>query len=410
ELAAWNPHMKRVELVTRLDRDKCLSFGGQGVWDKLKSGHFPDVSMGTRVPFDCCFPAGTLVRTTEGHKPIEEVVGDDKVLTHTGSVRTVVATMERTTDLLIRIRTTGLPEITATDNHPFLVLRREQVRTCKGSANGQRLRHSFDGSDQCRRCGDKPNLELVWAAAETLRPGDYLAVPAKFERTSVQDVSLPRARLLGYYLGDGHIIKQRSGRKKDGPYKDMGVSFSVNSERERHLDNILNTIVESGAVNEPHIYEAGCGRKAHTVNVYDQELAAWLQQYGGRTSRGKFLNEEVFSWGEEAKLALVAAYIDTDGSFDETSGHVRIASVNRGLLLDVQRLLLSVGIPSSLGVLSNGGGYGGSSICWHVHVSAWYAQKFLGKATRVKKKEVSWPSPQSFFWGDYWFVPVKAVE
>jgi hypothetical protein len=54
ELAAWNPDMKRVELVTRVDKDKCVQFGGQGTWDKLQTGAFPDVSMGTKVPFDTC--------------------------------------------------------------------------------------------------------------------------------------------------------------------------------------------------------------------------------------------------------------------------------------------------------------------------------------------------------------------
>lgn len=54
ELAAWNPHMKRVELITRLDRDICLANGGESIWDKLKMGSYPDVSMGTKVPFDTC--------------------------------------------------------------------------------------------------------------------------------------------------------------------------------------------------------------------------------------------------------------------------------------------------------------------------------------------------------------------
>ena len=54
ELSTWNPHMHRVELVTRLDHDKCQAFGGTGVWDRLKMGGFPDVSMGSKVPFDTC--------------------------------------------------------------------------------------------------------------------------------------------------------------------------------------------------------------------------------------------------------------------------------------------------------------------------------------------------------------------
>jgi len=54
ELATWNPHMRRAELVTRLDYDKCQQFGGTGVWDKIQAGGFPDVSMGAKVPFDTC--------------------------------------------------------------------------------------------------------------------------------------------------------------------------------------------------------------------------------------------------------------------------------------------------------------------------------------------------------------------
>lgn len=60
ELAAWNPHMHRVELVMRLDRDRCAAFDGQGVWDKLKNGQCPDTSMGSRVPFDLCAACGDV--------------------------------------------------------------------------------------------------------------------------------------------------------------------------------------------------------------------------------------------------------------------------------------------------------------------------------------------------------------
>lgn len=54
ELALWNPHMKRVELVVRVDKDKCERFGGSGIWDKLHAGQFVDVSMGSKVGFDLC--------------------------------------------------------------------------------------------------------------------------------------------------------------------------------------------------------------------------------------------------------------------------------------------------------------------------------------------------------------------
>ncbi len=53
ELAVWNDHMKRVELVVRVDHANCIEFGGIPVWDKLQAGQYADVSMGTRVPYDC---------------------------------------------------------------------------------------------------------------------------------------------------------------------------------------------------------------------------------------------------------------------------------------------------------------------------------------------------------------------
>lgn len=54
ELAVWNDHMKRVELIVRVDYDKCLRFGGVPVWDRIKAGQYADVSMGSKVPWDAC--------------------------------------------------------------------------------------------------------------------------------------------------------------------------------------------------------------------------------------------------------------------------------------------------------------------------------------------------------------------
>lgn len=410
ELTTWNPRMKRVELVIRVDKDKCDKFGGTGIWDKLKMGMYPDVSMGSKVPFDTCFPAGTLVRTETGNKPIEQVVIGEQVLADGGLYLPVTAVMRRQAGDLLQIVASGLPEITPTSNHPFLIVRREEVRACKGTANGRRCRHSPDKSDTmlCRRCGMELRFNMVWTAASEVRPGDYMVVPAQTPPSRVE-VALPRARMLGYYLGDGHIIKQRTGKKKDGEYRDMGVGFSVGSSEREHLRRLLGTLAEAGLQNEPCVYDAGCERKAHVVSVYDQEVAAWLQEVGGRGSRGKRLAEEVFDWPLEAKLELVGGYIDTDGSFDD-KGQVRIASVNRGLLLDVQRLLLQERITATVCFGGTSSGYGTESACWYLVLSATQAQRFLGRSVKIEPREVAWESSQSFFWEGYWLTPVKSVE
>lgn len=53
-ISSWNPTMKRVDLVIHLDRDRCKQFGSSDVIDRIEAGEFPDVSMGSKVPYDVC--------------------------------------------------------------------------------------------------------------------------------------------------------------------------------------------------------------------------------------------------------------------------------------------------------------------------------------------------------------------
>jgi len=54
ELSCWHDHMKRVELVVRLDRDAAEKVGAHKVIDKIDHGQLPDTSMGCKVPYDLC--------------------------------------------------------------------------------------------------------------------------------------------------------------------------------------------------------------------------------------------------------------------------------------------------------------------------------------------------------------------
>lgn len=62
ELAVWNDEMKRVELVLCLDHHKCKSQGAESVLSRILEGDFPDVSMGTKVPYDVCSICGNKAR------------------------------------------------------------------------------------------------------------------------------------------------------------------------------------------------------------------------------------------------------------------------------------------------------------------------------------------------------------
>jgi hypothetical protein len=53
-VSVWNPHMKRVELVIAIDRERAEKVGASDICDKLDNGSFLDVSMGCKVPYDLC--------------------------------------------------------------------------------------------------------------------------------------------------------------------------------------------------------------------------------------------------------------------------------------------------------------------------------------------------------------------
>jgi hypothetical protein len=54
KLSCWHDHMKRVELVVRIDRQQAHNVGAHKFVDKIDHGQLPDVSMGCKVPYDLC--------------------------------------------------------------------------------------------------------------------------------------------------------------------------------------------------------------------------------------------------------------------------------------------------------------------------------------------------------------------
>lgn len=70
-----------------------------------------------------CFTAGTLIRTTQGDKPIEQVMIGDEVYTHTGNVHPVIDTLsfDRNEEIVI------INGIETTTNHEFYVVNRSDL-------------------------------------------------------------------------------------------------------------------------------------------------------------------------------------------------------------------------------------------------------------------------------------------
>ncbi|HUW11140.1 MAG TPA: hypothetical protein VM537_15530, partial [Anaerolineae bacterium] len=60
---APNPQMRRVELVSSIDHELAEKHGGSDFLRRIELGEYPDVSMGTKVPFDVCSICGNVAQT-----------------------------------------------------------------------------------------------------------------------------------------------------------------------------------------------------------------------------------------------------------------------------------------------------------------------------------------------------------
>jgi hypothetical protein len=115
------------EFARQIDRGivcvPCVSGGrfvGMSKFQGVKAPSSPGKNDGILKHYgDECFPAGTLVDTPHGKRPIESIRTGDLVFSAVGASR-VIATMKRAARNLVRIKISNGKEIVCTPEHPVL--------------------------------------------------------------------------------------------------------------------------------------------------------------------------------------------------------------------------------------------------------------------------------------------------
>jgi RecA/RadA recombinase len=73
-----------------------------------------------------CLPKGTPITTINGDIDIENIKIGDSVLTHDGSYKKVLKTMNNTSSVFYKIKTTGINDLTITEEHPIFIKRNNE--------------------------------------------------------------------------------------------------------------------------------------------------------------------------------------------------------------------------------------------------------------------------------------------
>ena len=376
--AFWNPKMHRVELLLSIDNDRDPD------WVKrAQDGEFTPVSMG-------CFLAGTRVTMADGtYKAIEDVLVGDLVVTHKGRARRVTETHKRPYRGNVHaIHAEAHPVIYATHEHPWLTTEREAVkrRTKSGAGWGWREDAKAHSDWTHTNC-----LESQLLLEPLYAPGHATTTPTHAE-----------ARLLGYYLAEGHVIW-----RDDEPY---GIELSTNKTDHVHVE--IEALCEAyGTRNKPYTFDRKHTDKAANIAIHDDRLARFCLANAGTPAKDKRLSLEVMSWPPELQRQMLGAFLNGDGQGRD--GWLKASTASDALAAQIMRILPRLGVLASCSQLRHKAGSGFSRVDtfeWVIHIGVQWAAVFKGACTKLKTREVLAKKQSRKIVDGFVCTPIRDIE
>ncbi|HET6874738.1 MAG TPA: Hint domain-containing protein, partial [Acidimicrobiales bacterium] len=284
-----------------------------------------DASAGTIKSGGKCFREGTLVSTPSGWHPIERLRIGDLVLTHEG-YRRVADFMPNGPKQCYRVRTSEGYELEVTQGHKFAywepVLGRFEVKPIEQFSPGDLLHVLLAPSDG----GSKVPL-LPPQIAD--KPNATTTVEMRFP-TELND---RLGYVLGLMYGDAEVRTEYPYRVRVAFCKDH--AGQVSAER-------FSTYCEELFGDRPLLLGDESGHQQ--IGFTRKRLVDFLVVNGIAKGKANLLGfpSVLFRATADIRAAFVAGVIDADGCYQRRGGW-QISSVDRPFLVQLQRLLLTLG-------------------------------------------------------------------
>lgn len=138
--------------------------------------------------------------------------------------------------------------------------------------------------------------------ANEIQDGDYFLIPGKFDIQEGSSENSDLYYVIGAYLGDGYLKKDRNGNFE-------GVSFCLGKDDIELAEKIVSILKTYTEYNPSQIV---CeDRNGLYITYYDRQLAKWFYDGFGTGSKDKRVKLNITK--KEDAINLLAGYLDTDG-------------------------------------------------------------------------------------------------
>ena len=245
-----------------------------------------------------CFPAGTLVLTNKGYRPIEELRCGDIVFTHKGNWKPISAIgCKKSHTVKLKGNHYG---IITTPNHPF---------------------YSAEQGKQWNGNGYTRTLEKIggWTAAAEMK-GKRWAVPNSIHGIDIPHIAQTSAKqntppaidqdlmyIIGRWLGDGWL---RNGQRQNRPEGETWgqIFICANADKAGYLEERLHIVFDGvSSINR------FSDRTVEKFRVCNQPLCEWIAENFGSYAYGKRIPAWAYCMNTKMREALLHGYIDSDG-------------------------------------------------------------------------------------------------
>ena len=279
-----------------------------------------------------CFVAGTKILTADGYKNIEDVVLEDKLLTHTGKFQNINNLQRKiyNGDMFHLNIKYHCENTVCTEEHPFYT--REKTRKWNSLTNKYDISYN----------------EPLWKSAKDLTMNDHFGMvintnnitpefsfdkPINQYRKDNVSITLNKPEywfMMGYFVGDGWI---QDTEKADGRLCHT-IRFAINNKDERDIvDNISQVLpITDKLTNTGKCKKFGCS---------DFIWYSILKQFG-KYAHGKRIPE----WVQDAPIEFIEQFVEgykrADGCIKK-SGATSFTTVSYDLAFGLQRLYLKLG-------------------------------------------------------------------